>query len=156
MKMKNKNRLSYGKKFLLGLALSAGLLVSGGMAMPVVSFAHEGHDHDAPTTLKAPKGGIIKALDEARVEVVSKGKNIKVYVYDKEGKPALASRFKIEAKTLLPRAKKEEAFPLQAKENFFESDYDAKGMHRYTLKLNVTDSNTGRTDLLTFTIEPRK
>ncbi len=127
-----------------------------GMLVSFTSFAHEGHDHDAPTALKAPKGGVIKALDEARVEVVYKGKNVKVYVYDQEGKPASASRFKIDAKAMMPRGKKEDVIALAAKENFFEAEYDAKGIHRYTLKLNVTDSKTGRTDPLTFTIEPRK
>jgi hypothetical protein len=126
------------------------------MLVSVSSFAHDGHDHDAPTALKAPKGGVIKALDEARVEVVYKGKNIKVHVYDKEGKPANADRFKIESTTLLPRAKKEEALTLRPKDTFFEAEYDAKGKHRYTLKLKVTDSKTGRTDPLTYTIEPRK
>jgi hypothetical protein len=131
-------------------------VIALGLIVSVSSFAHEGHDHDAPTTLKAPKGGVIKALDEASVEVVYKGKNIKVYVYDKDTKPANASRFQIEAKTLLPKAKKEESLILQAKDTFFEAEYDAKGKHRYSLKLNVTDSKTGRTDPLTFTIEPRK
>lgn len=132
------------------------VVVMLGMLVSLTSFAHEGHDHDAPTTIKAPKGGVIKALDESRVEVVYKGKSVKVYVYDHEGKPAMASRFKIEAKAIMPRGKKEDVVSLQAKENFFEAEYDAKGIHRYTLKLDVTDSKTGRTDPLTFTIEPRK
>lgn len=120
------------------------------------AMAHEGHDHDAPTTLKAPKGGVIKALDESRVEVVSAGKDVKIYLYDKEMKPAAPSGFKIEAKAELPRTKKEEVISLKAKDSFLEGSYDAKGSHRYTLKLAVTDSKTGRTDNLTFTIEPRK
>ncbi len=119
-------------------------------------FGHEGHNHDAPTTLKAPKGGVIKALDRARVEVVSKGKDVKVYVYDKGMKPAPASEFKISAQAELPRSKGKTDVALTPKENFFEGSYDAKGSHRYTLKLAVTDSKTGRTDNLTFTIEPRK
>lgn len=120
------------------------------------AFAHNGHDHDAPTTIRAPKGGLIKALDEARVEVVPKGKNIKIHVYDTEMKSAPTSRFKVTAEARLPRAKKVEVLALKENETFFEGNYDAKGAHRVILKLAVTDSKTGRTDILTFNIEPRK
>ena len=125
-------------------------------AVGTIAIAHNGHDHDAPTTLRAPKGGVIKALDEASVEVVSKGKNIKVFVYDQESKPAAASRFKIVASAELPRNKKKEEVIFTAKDNFFEGTYDAKGSHRYTLKLAVTDTKTTRTDTLSYIIEPRK
>lgn len=120
------------------------------------SVAHEGHNHDAPTTLKAPKGGVIKALDESRIEVVSKGKDVKIYLYDKEMNPTKASDYEIIALAELPRSKKEESLPLAPKDTYFEGSYDAKGSHRYTLKLAVTDSKTNRTDNLTFTVEPRK
>jgi hypothetical protein len=119
-------------------------------------MAHEGHDHDAPTTLRAPKGGVIKALDQSRVEVVSKGKDIKIFVYDQEMKPAPTADFQIVAKAALPRTKKEEDVRLVSKDNFFEGSFDAKGAHRYTLKLAVTALKMSRTDHLTFTIEPRK
>ncbi len=118
--------------------------------------AHEGHDHDAPTTLKAPKGGVIKALDESRIEVVYKSQDLKIYLYDKEMNPSKASDFKIIAFVELPRSKKQESLSLETKNTYFEGIYDAKGAHRYTLKLAVTDSKTNRTDNLTFTIEPRK
>lgn len=121
-----------------------------------LSLAHEGHNHDAPTTLKAPKGGTIKALDEARVEVVSKGKDLKVYLYDQAMKPADAKDFKIVATAELPRSKKQEAVALTPEGNLYSGTYDAKDAHRYTLKLAVTHAKTARTDNLTFTIEPRK
>jgi hypothetical protein len=126
------------------------------LLLSVAGLAHEGHDHDAPTTIKPVKGGVVKALDEAKVEVVAKGKNVKIYVFDKDMKAAPSARFTILAKTALPRGKKEEDLALTAKENFFEAEYDAKGSHRYTLKLAVTDANIKRTDQLSFTIEPRK
>lgn len=135
----------------LAFKITAALLIGNSVAL-----AHEGHDHDAPTTLKAPKGGIVKSLDEARVEVVSKGKTIKVYLYNKEMKPAKSSEFNVVAKAELPRTKKIEDIILVPNEHFFEGTYDARGLHRYTLKLAVTDSKTSRTDHLTYTIEPRK
>ena len=125
------------------------------MPLPLL-MAHQGHDHDAPTTIKAPKGGVIKALDESRVEVVYRGKDIKIYVYDKEMKPQEISGFKVVAMAELPRSKKTEEIKLSAKGNYFEGAFDAKGSHRYTLKLTVTDPKTGRTDNINFTIEPRK
>jgi hypothetical protein len=122
----------------------------------LTAFSHEGHDHDAPTTIQAPKGGVVKALDEARVEAVSKGKDIKIYLYDKDMKPKSTKGFTLKATAELPRTKKTEEVKLTAKESSFEGSYDAKGMHRYTLKLEVTDPGTGHSDQLSFTIEPRK
>jgi hypothetical protein len=131
------------------------LVVSVGFSASMC-FAHEGHNHDAPTTIKAPKGGMIKALDESRVEVLSKGSNLKIYLYDKDMKPAASGDFKITAKAVIPRSKKTEDIKLEAKDVFYEGIYDAKGLHRYTLKLEVTHSKLGHTDDLTFNIEPRK
>jgi len=130
------------------------ILLSALILLP--AQAHEGHDHDAPVTIKAPKGGMIKALDIALVEVVSKGKDIKVYVYDQELKPRPAATFTIVAKAEMPRTKKVEPVSLVDKGEWFEGSFDAKGVHRYTLRLAVTDQKTGRTDPISFIIEPRK
>ncbi len=119
-------------------------------------MAHEGHDHDAPTTIKAPKGGVVKSLDASRVEVVAKGKSIKIYLYDRDMKPATAGEFSVVAQAELPRSKKVEEIKLEPNDAFFEGAYDAKGVHRYKLKLEVTHSKTGETDKLTFNVEPRK
>lgn len=118
--------------------------------------AHEGHDHDAPTTLQAQKGGVIKALEETRIEVTSKGKSLKIYVYDKNLKPQSLAGFKVSAQALAPRSKKTDEIPLVAKESHYEAEYDAKGLHRYTLLLSINDPKTGHDDKLSFTIEPRK
>ncbi len=137
--MKRKSFLVFGVSLLMSHAASA----------------HEGHNHDAPTMIKAPKGGVIKALDESRVEVVPKGKEVKIYLYDKEMKPRDASGFKITAKAELPRSKKIQAVEFMAKGNILEGSFDAQGSHRYTLRLSVTDSKTNRTDEISFTIEPK-
>ncbi|MEY4632226.1 MAG: hypothetical protein RIQ81_2346 [Pseudomonadota bacterium] len=138
--------------------------VQSGLALLILTLsvfasptrAHNGVDHDAPTTVKAPKGGIIKSLDDSKVEVVSKGSSIKIYVYGNDLKPIPATTLKIDATAVMPRSKKSEVVSLSMAENMFEGSYDAKGAHRYTLRLSVTELKSNRTEILTFTIEPRK
>lgn len=122
----------------------------------LMSFAHEGHDHDAPRTGQAPKGGVIKSLEETSVEVVSKGKDLKIYFYDKELKPRDVETYTVSAKAELPRTKKIENITLKPMGTFFEASFDAKGAHRYTLLLAVKDPKAANEDMLKFTIEPRK
>lgn len=135
--------------------LALALTVSA-LAISAPAFAHEGHDHDAPTTIQAPKGGVIKALDESRVEVTFKGKALNVFLYDKELKPLAVTGFTVKAKAELPRGKKQEDIQLVPAGTSYTGVYDAKGAHRYTLLLSVTDPKTKRPENLSFTIEPRK
>lgn len=120
------------------------------------SYAHEGHDHDAPLTIQAPKGGSIKSLEETYVEVLSKGNDLKIHLYDKDLKPKEVAGFTVSAQAQLPRTKKKEVIELKPAGTFFEAQFDAKKAHRYTLILKVKDPKTGHDDELKFTIEPRK
>ncbi len=120
------------------------------------TLAHEGHDHDAPALVQAPKGGQIKSLEKSHVEVINKGKELSIYIYDRNLKPRDATALGIKATAELPRSKKREALALQTKDNFLTGSYDAKGSHRYTLHLSINDPETGHSDSLSFTIEPRK
>lgn len=129
------------------------LLVS--LSTPLI-FAHEGHNHDAPTTIKAPKGGTVKELDEAIIELIYKGKDIKIYFYDKSLKPLANERFQIKAMAIHPRTKKEDPITFSITDAHYHGIYDAKGIHRYSLKLNVLDKNLNVSVDVTFTIEPRK
>lgn len=124
----------------------------------VTSYAnsHGGHDHDAPTKVAAPKGGSIKELENSYVEVVSKQKNIKIYLYDKNLNPKSTQGFKVELKAEIPRTKKMEPIISQINDTFIEADYDAKKLHRYTLHIQITDPSTGHNDRLKYTLEPRK
>ncbi|WP_374029099.1 hypothetical protein [Bdellovibrio bacteriovorus] len=130
------------------------LIAASFFALPV--SAHEGHDHDGPAMVQAPKGGVIKSLEEVHVEVVSKGKDIKVYLYNKDLKPADASQFKIKLKAELPRSKKTEELTYKTEAHHLEASFDAKGAHRYNLIVLITDAKQGHEDKLTFTVEPRK
>lgn len=140
------------KTYVKQLALSA--VVIFGLAGLCV--AHEGHDHDQPASVQAPKGGVIKQLDESYVEVLSKGKELKIYFYASDLKPADLKRFEVTAQAQPPRGKKAEAVTLIPKDGHFEAAYDAKGVHRYTLVLKIKDASEGHFDTLNFTIEPRK
>ena len=138
-------------KFLKILLLTAAL-----MGLSQTTLAHEGHDHDAPGMVKAPKGGMIKSLDNIHVEVVSKGQNVQIHYYNKELKPVDVSGYPTTAEIELPRTKKKESITLNKVGQNFEYTYDAKNAHRYTLSLAVTDPSIKETVKLTFTIEPRK
>ncbi len=120
------------------------------------ALAHGGDDHDTPMTMNAPKGGVVKGLEETNVEVVSKGKELTIYLYDKGMKPKSVSGFTVTAKAELPRSKKQDEIKLTANENSYSASYDAKGLHRYTLLVAIKDPATGHDDRLKFTIEPKK
>jgi hypothetical protein len=119
-----------------------------------ISLAHEGHDHDAPTTIVAPKGGSIKSLEEHYVEVTSKKNDLKIYFYAKDLKPVPVTLFKVKASAFNPKTKKTDEIKLVAKEKYLETTFEAKGTHRYDFILEVTPIE--HTDKLTFTIETKK
>jgi hypothetical protein len=132
------------------------ILAAAAMSIGVAAGAHEGHDHDMPSGKKALKGGILKSLEKTNVEVVSRQKNLKIYLYDQDMKPQAISGYQVTAKSENPRTKKLEDVLLTAGESFYEANYDAKGMHRYTLHVAIRDPKTGHDDKIKFTIEPRK
>lgn len=121
-----------------------------------VTFAHGGDDHDGPAAVQAPKGGMIKALEEAFVEVVNTKEDLKIYIYDKDMKPAKVALYKVSAQSEVPRTKKKQPLTLQDQGNHFEAHFDSKGLHRYTLVLKLTQPTAPHEDTLNFTIEPRK
>lgn len=134
------------------------LLLSAMLAFAVSTSGHEGHDHNGPAGVQAPKGGIIRGVEHSYIEVVSKGKDLKVYFYDKELKPQDPALYTTSAKVQLPRVKKTEELSLTPKDNALEASYDAKKAHRYTLLLSVKDSKSKQehADILKYTIEPKK
>lgn len=132
------------------------LLVLSALTFSAVSFAHEDHDHDGPAAVQAPKGGVIKSLEDVHVEVIVKGKDVKIYLYDEALKSVDVANYKVTAMAELPRSKKAEPVTLKAQGKYFEATYDAKGSHRYTLVLTVADPKHKHDDKLNFTIEPKR
>jgi hypothetical protein len=104
----------------------------------------------------APKGGVIKSLEKTNIELVSKGKDLKIYFYDKELKPVDVATYTVSAMAEMPRTKKREIIVLKSAGQLFEASFDARGSHRYTLLLSVKDPQTDHADQLKFTVEPRK
>lgn len=138
-------------KSLLTLALFGTLFTE---FTPVV--AHEGHVHDIPQSIQAPKGGTIKAVEAVYVEVVSRGSDIKIYIYDKNMKQQELAPYKLSAQAEIPRTKKKSDIALKMNSNFAEAVFDAKGAHRYTLILKIQEPGEDHADTLKYTIEPKK
>ena len=148
------------KNIIAVFLLSAFSFSSLSLVSPAVGWAHEDHDHDGPSTVQAPKGGIIKSTEDMHIEVVAKGKEIKVYFYTMDLKPVDLSKQKITLKAELPRTKKSEVLVLKTSGNLIESTFDAKGAHRYILVVTLSESHheggKAHEDKLNFNIEPRK
>lgn len=121
-----------------------------------LGFAHEGHDHDMPTSAKAMKGGVIQSLEKTLIEVVNHKQNLKIYIYNREMKPVTVADYGVQATAELPRSKKQEPISLVDKGQHLEATFDAKGLHRYTLILTLKQPTESHSDTLKFTIEPRK
>lgn len=112
--------------------------------------AHEG-DHDAPGVVKPPKGGITRTLETIHLELLPQGKIVKIFVYDRNLKPAEAKDYPVSATATRPR-KKSEKIELVTKKNHWEFKYDAKGAHRYMLQLTIKQG--GHKDKIKWNIEP--
>lgn len=128
--------------------------------LTIASFAnaHEGHDHDAPKSARPIRGGVVKTLEKLHVEVVAKGQDLRVYLFKLDGDktPLDPANYKLAARAEIPRTKKVEPMTLTLKPDVAETRFEAKGLHRYTLSLDVLDPEVGHLDTLKFTIEPRK
>lgn len=118
-------------------------------------FSHEGHDHDKPALVQAPKGGIIKGNEDVYLEVVTKHSEINIYLYDKNLKPLKDDNFSITAMAKKPRVKNSEMLTLNKNEHLYTATYDAKGAHRYTLTIEVSSKKGKYSDKINFTIEPK-
>ena len=138
-------------KHAFNIILAIGIALTG-----LNTMAHEGHDHDAPVSVQAPKGGIIRKLETHFVEVVAKDKDIKIYLYTQDLKAVEPKGFKVFIKAQLPRKKTQESLTLKTENGIMSTTFDAKGAHRYTLLVSVTEPNDPHQNTLKFNIEPKK
>lgn len=114
-------------------------------------FAHEGHDK-TPGAISAPHGGQLKGTSQHYIEVLPESSNIKMYLFTHDLKSVPMENLKIEAYTQLPKQKNKDKLNLKITDNAAEAVVDAKGSHRYTLEVKLTEKN--KSELVKFNIEP--
>lgn len=114
-----------------------------------MTFAHEGHDHGAPT-FQAPKGGVLKTASFGHFELVKKGPEVLIYWYDEAGKQQDTQSLQVTAQLELPRQKATPVSLVNHKTHW-SAQVDSKSAHRYSLKVNMQKGN--EKDYVTFTVE---
>jgi hypothetical protein len=121
------------------------------LALSASSFAHDG-EH-GPSSVQAPKGGVMRSLETVHLELLSKGSKIQIYAYETDLKPANVTKYPVSATVTLPK-KKSVALVLEPKGDHWEAQFDAKGAHRYSIELDIKQG--GHQDKIKFTVEPKK
>ncbi len=117
-----------------------------------IVLAHGNHDSGS---VKPQKGGVIRSLETIHVEFVNIDDKLRVYIFNKDAKPKPmpTKDYPVSAKVILPRGGGEKQVDLIAKDNHWETEYDAKGVHRYTFEFHIEQG--GHKDNLKFTVEPK-
>lgn len=121
-------------------------------------FAHEGHDH-GPAAVPVQKGGIVRSLETVNLELVFKDKTVSIYPFKTEmnpktpGKltPADIGAYPVSATVEMPKAKPV-ALALKPAGDHWEASVDAKGVHRFTVVLDIKQG--GHSDKVKWTVEP--
>ncbi len=141
---------------LLSIALFTALFAA-------TTLAHEGHDHDGPSSFQPLKGGVVKSTESINLEVVNKDTKLEIYVFDNDGKVKETGTFDLKASMKLPKNKKIEKLTLEpvtdtktSKFSHYEINSKPKNTHRYTLILDVKDAKENHGDKIEFTIELKK
>ncbi|MBL7543040.1 MAG: hypothetical protein JNL11_04450 [Bdellovibrionaceae bacterium] len=124
-------------------------------------WAHDGHDHDGPSSFQPKKGGVVKSTEDINIETITQKDRVNIYLFDNDGKKKTQDSFEINAQIQLPKQNKKETVKLktileEGKFCHFELEGHPKKVHRYTLHLTVKDKKENHTDKLSFTIEPTK
>lgn len=122
------------------------------MLLSLNALAHEGHDH-GPSAVQPPKGGVVRSLETVHLELVHQGKTLNIYAYEKDLKPASVAKFPATLTIALPK-KKAESINLEDKGDHWETNFDAKGAHRFTVELAIKQG--GHSDKVKWVVEPRK
>lgn len=116
------------------------------------AWAHEGHDH-GPGSVQAPKGGVIRSLETVHLELLTKGHEIKIYLYDTELKAGDVTKYPASLQVALPR-KKLEDLKISAQGDHWLASFDAKNAHRFDLVLAIKQG--GHDDKVKWTVEPKR
>ncbi|MEK6628230.1 MAG: hypothetical protein AABY53_06355 [Bdellovibrionota bacterium] len=114
-------------------------------------FAHEGHDHNAPGTLKANHGGVVKAGKNINLEYVVSGEELKLIPAAHEGETLAVNEVKLTATAKLPKTKKQEPLKLDFKDGVYLTKIDFKGAYR--AEIMVKADNKGKQSAFKFQVE---
>lgn len=111
--------------------------------------AHEGHN-DAPGSLKANHGGVVKSGKEINLEYIVSGDEVKLFPVSHEGKELTNAEVKLTITTKLPRGKSE---PVKAefKESAFIVKVEFKNSYR--IEMNVVADVNGKKSIFKFQVE---
>ncbi len=118
----------------------------------LTAWAHEGHDY-GPGSVQLFKGGIIRSLETVNLELVTQGKDIKIYIYDTKLKAADVTKYPVSLTVTLPK-KKAEALQLTPQGDHWLTSFDAKNAHRFDLVLAIKQG--GHDDKVKWTVEPKR
>ena len=103
--------------------------------LSTIGFAHEGHD-DAPGSVKATHGGVVKQGKEINLEIVSAGGELKLFPVSHTGADIPLSDVKLTGTAQPPKGK---AVPLalEVKDKSYFSKLDFNGAYRLSLEIKA-------------------
>lgn len=133
------NRMKNTRLLTLLLSLPLALLFSSSI---LKASDEHGHNHEAAVE-PAPHGGILRDALPYKAELVLEKDLAKVFVYDKELKPAKLTSQSIVGKIRFPKDKKEKVVTFVKKGDAYEARVPgiAKA-HRYDLHIDVKEGAT--------------
>ena len=122
------------------------------ICMPLMSYAHEGHDK-TPGALPLDGFDQIQATDHLYLKLKMEKEGVKIFPFDHDNKPVALQEVKIEGSATFPKKPKAEKLTFASEDSAFSTKIDAKGAHRYTLDITVT--HQGKKEKVKFNVEPQ-
>ena len=122
------------------------------VALSQVSRAHEGHDK-TPGAVSAPHGGVVKGTSQLYLELVVEAGGVKIFPLSHELVALPLKDLSLKGTVKFPKSKTGQLLKFESGADSFSSSIEAKGAYRYTLDLSITYK--GKTELLSFQVEPQ-
>jgi hypothetical protein len=137
------------------LALFSGLALGATTSLSIVGSdaaqAHEGHGHSGQGA-EPVHGGVLKEGKTFDLELLTEGKSFKLFPLKEDGKAYKMDGLKFKAMAHPPKKPAVE-IPLRVELDHAAGTFEAKGSHRYELRVEV--KTAGKTETFKFQIEPK-
>lgn len=105
-------------------------------------------------TVKAPKGGEIKATNDGYIEVVNARNAIKIYLYDKNLKAAKELKdISVIAEVQRATSKDHENLELKPSTGGFTAKFEPGETPKYYLDIGIANRKNGKADRVSFDME---